>query len=124
MTREQVASEFGDSISESTNSRNEIEESRDGLVIRYDETGIVEFAFTPDSAEPVFRGISLFHQEDPISELLQFDPNPVECFGFILFLRVGITVTGYHDNTPSQRAITCFRRGRWDSMSNHFTHYA
>jgi hypothetical protein len=36
--------------------------------------------------------------------------------GFLVFTRLGVTTTGYHDDDESQRALTIFPRGTWDLL--------
>lgn len=50
-------------------------------------------------------------QPDPNPVLLALDPEPLEFVGFWFFLALGVTTTGYHDDDPSQRAVTVFVRG-------------
>ena len=40
----------------------------------------------------------------------------MEYVGFIVFLGLGLTLTGFHDGNDSQRAVTAFARGRWDHL--------
>ncbi len=37
-----------------------------------------------------------------------------EDLGFIISPALGMTLTGFHDRDPSQKAITVFERGLWD----------
>jgi hypothetical protein len=40
--------------------------------------------------------------------------QPYEDVGYIIFYKLGIAVTGFHDNDESQKAITIFEEGYWD----------
>jgi hypothetical protein len=51
---------------------------------------------------------------DPNPVLLRFDPAPLERLGFLVFTRLGVTTTGYHDDDKAQYALTVFPRGEWD----------
>ena len=53
---------------------------------------------------------------DPNPILLKFDANPRECYGFLVYLEIGITTTGFHDDDPSQHALCVFARGAYDDL--------
>lgn len=56
------------------------------------------------------------HQPDPNPVFLALDPAPVATVGFWIYLRLGVTTTGYHDDDESQRAITAFPPSRAESF--------
>jgi hypothetical protein len=37
--------------------------------------------------------------------------DPLESLGFLVFLRLGFTTTGYHDDDESQRTLVLFKEG-------------
>jgi hypothetical protein len=87
--------------------------------IGYEQDAVVEMGFGPGDCALQFCGQELWtpgSQPDPLPLLLRHDPEPLELHGFLVFRELGMTVTGYHDDDPGQRAITCFIRGRWDSL--------
>jgi len=88
--------------------------------IAYYNTGrVVEIGFAPRDITLCFEGTPIWSDErilDPIPLFLRQDENPVEIFGFLVFLKLGITCTGFHDDDEGQRAITVFQRGHWDKM--------
>lgn len=51
---------------------------------------------------------------DPNPFLLELDPEPVECDGFLLFTKLGIGTTGYHDDEPSEWALSIAPKGGFD----------
>jgi hypothetical protein len=78
---------------------------------------MAEAGFVPQDVILSFLGTRLWDLDqilDPMPVLLQHDPAPVEFYGFIIFTKIGVTCTGFHDDDRSQRAITVFRRGLWD----------
>jgi hypothetical protein len=83
--------------------------------VGYDNAGAVNhLGFSPGGAELSIQGRAIWtleEQPDPNPALIALDPEPVEVVGFWLFLRIGVTSTGYHDDDPSQRAVTVFPRG-------------
>lgn len=53
----------------------------------------------------------------PHITLKKKDDNPIETStGALLFLKLGISMTGYHTNNRADRAITCFKKGLWDGL--------
>jgi hypothetical protein len=46
----------------------------------------------------------------------EYDGAPQELYGFIVLRRLGIAVTGIHDNDESQMAITIFCEGEFDDL--------
>jgi hypothetical protein len=101
-----------------SNSRGERNEGRkSGISIRYDvqNGGAVEAGFVPRTRDRIiYDGVDLCSAPDVVRFLLERDPEPFEYFGFLVFAAIGLTATGFHDDDESQRAITVFKRGRWD----------
>jgi hypothetical protein len=73
----------------------------------------VEVGFAPDIPVSIC-GIRPFAEPDAFARLCKLDGSPLEVHGFIIFRELGITLTGFHDNDESQKALTAFARGRWD----------
>lgn len=58
-----------------------------------------------------------FFKDEPIEvlkKLMSIDGTPLLYMGFVVFLDLGITLTGFHDDNVSQKAITVFEKGAWD----------
>lgn len=107
-----------------TNADGEREEHRASLLVRYDSESetVVEFSFGPDS-DVVLDGVAILQSPDPAEELLRRSTRVVECLGFLVFLDLGVALSGYHDGDSDQRALTVFVPGRWDSLAKHFAEY-
>jgi hypothetical protein len=89
--------------------------------VRYSKDGgVVELSLVP-TGTLLFHGADLLKEADPIGVLLGTDPDPFEWVGFVVFLAVGVALTGYHDGDHAQRAITAFAPGRWDGYRDHFS---
>jgi len=100
------------------------EEHREGMIVRYaDDAGVVEFAFYPESSL-LMNDKDLFRHDDPVGLLLSIDPSPMESLGFLVFLNIGVCITGFHDGETSQRSITTFVEGYWDIASHRFTPFS
>jgi hypothetical protein len=65
----------------------------------------------------VFKGINLFALDAPVvlKKLIEFDSEPMEYLGFLVFLKLGIQLTGFCDDDDDDKAAALFVRGRWDS---------
>ena len=111
-----------DNVSE--NSLGERDEARGSIGIRYssDDGYVAEIALMSDSSL-FFKGKDLLADPPPLAFLLQCDPQPLEFLGFLVFLKLGITTTGFHDNDAAQKALTIFRQGRWNDYADHFVPY-
>lgn len=117
MTHSEVHALLGDPIRQARNRRGELDETWGPVSLRYDaENGkVVEVGLVPP-AIATYKGRDLFASLDPIRLLEADDPAPMEHVGFIVFLSLGITLTGVHDGDDSQKALTAFARGRWDHL--------
>jgi hypothetical protein len=125
MTQAQAEVVVGIPLESSLNQRGEHNAQYDSFSIRYSPKGgtLVEIGFS-NSARVLFRGIDVFADPEAFPKLVGHDSNPYEYFGFIILLDLGITLTGFHDNDESQRALTAFVRGRWDHLKGKFKDFA
>jgi hypothetical protein len=63
-----------------------------------------------------FNGIYFF-KNPPINviyKLMVHDNNPLIYLGFVVFLKLGISMTGFHDDDISQKSVSIFEYGAWD----------
>jgi hypothetical protein len=106
------------------NRRNELDYQYAGFGVRLsarDQT-VVEVGFTPQ-VDVRFHEINIFNSSGAFEELIKKDGAPFEHVGFIILLNLGITLTGFHDNDASQKAVTVFAKGRWDGVRSKFKEY-
>jgi hypothetical protein len=107
------------------------EKSRLGDVIaRYDgfgatisAAGVVEVYFLP-TTDVTLSSVEIYSDDRTFDKLCALDGAPKELLGFIVLLELGVTLTGFHDQDQSQKAITAFARGRWDQLSGKMKTYA
>ncbi len=66
--------------------------------------------------EVKLNGINLFLDppEDVLEKLKKLDAEPYIYMGFIVFMNIGLTLTGFHDENISQKAAALFPKGAWD----------
>ena len=82
-----------------------------------DDMAVKHVGFTPGRFSLSLSGSPLWSpadHPDPNPRLLQLDPDPVEHLGFLIFNRIGVTTTGYHDEDQDDRSIAVYPRGAWD----------
>ena len=53
--------------------------------------------------------------EEVLRQLSVKDGNPKQYLGFVIFLNLGLTLTGFHDDDASQLAFAAFAKGTWDA---------
>jgi hypothetical protein len=110
-----VATKFGPPKRMRTTPLGELEETRGSFFCRYAQWRLVEVSFGPEESVS-FAGVDLFHSPTALETLLLSDPDPGELHGFLVFLKLGIAITGIHDGDTSQLAVTVFPKGRWDEF--------
>lgn len=89
----------------------------EGLNATIENHGLVEVGFEPEEEVSIFD-IRPFSELDGFSRLCELDGDPQEVWGFIVLEKLGITLTGFHDDDEAQRAITAFIRGRWNVLQS------
>lgn len=94
------------------------EYDRDGRYnVGYDNDWMVNhIGFVPGSVELTIQGQPIWalgDHPDPNPVFLALDSEPLEHVGFWIFLRIGVTTTGYHDGDENQLAVTVFPRDTW-----------
>jgi hypothetical protein len=84
------------------------------ICVGYDNDEIVNHVgFSPGGCALSILEQSIWttdYQPDPNPLLLSLDSEPVEIVGYWLYLRIGVSSTGYHDDDPGQRALSVFPR--------------
>ena len=88
--------------------------------IGYDENGAVDhLGMSPGAFELKFNGVTIWtpsEHPDPNVALLVHDPDPMEYVGFLMFTKVGVETTGYHDDDPDDLALVVSPTGKCDKF--------
>src|SRR6266446_4226693 len=88
------------------------------------DTGlVVEIGILP-TLDLRYRGKGIFRDQEAWKELVKEDGAPREYVGFLVLLSCGVTLTGFHDDDPDQKAITVFAQGRWDHLKDKLHAFA
>jgi len=97
--------------------KGEIEHSWRGVRICFALNGAAEEISLAPPARPVYRGHELFAEHRLIQLFSQEDPEPKGGFGIVVFLGLGIAISGAETGEPDQPSVTLFSPGRWDNLS-------
>jgi hypothetical protein len=121
MLPSEVARIIGPHDAQTTNYLGELIEYRCGrsLITTYSSAeGLVEVGVDPGVGKAAIDGVSLFvgRPADVLQELAQRDGEPMELAGFVVLLKLGISLSGFQDASSSDLAVTAFVWGRWDSQ--------
>lgn len=116
-TADDVASAVGPALRRLKNWKGNYEEYRESFKACYDDHGrLVEVVLFPPSSA-ILAGRDLFALQDPVTELRKLDDHPYQSVGISVFLRLGVSVTGFATGEDSEKAIGAFARGRWDAIA-------
>jgi hypothetical protein len=78
---------------------------------------LVQFGFSRWTPGVTYKNMDLLH-EDPrkvLEFLIQEDGQPFISMGITELLNPGITLSGFHDGSEDERALTVFEKGRRDT---------
>lgn len=113
-----VVSSFGLPCDTSLNLEGEAEIHFDGFILRFDSSSKVfrECTILPGCAVKI-NGFDVEWLNGFLDWLSIEDDDLKEVFGFVVSLKLGLAVTGFHDDGDSQKAIHAFSSGDWDGFS-------
>jgi hypothetical protein len=121
MRKEEVEKVLGPADKSKKTSLNETKEFRQesGLQTVYSQTDnrLLEISFYPNIPNVKFKERDIFsgNGTDIVKFLINEDGNPFETVGILVFLNLGISMTGFlQEDEPSQKSISIFAKGRWD----------
>jgi hypothetical protein len=119
MAAAEVAALLGEPEQVSHNHLAQRVEFRGPLTLGYADregSALNHIAFGPQARGVRLGGLRPFEQEDRavVQGLLRLDHTAGTYLGFAVFPRLGVALTGLHDNDTSQRAVTLFPPGAWD----------
>jgi hypothetical protein len=68
----------------------------------------------------LFNNIDILRHPEALKTLLEADGEPFIWVGFVMLMKLGIRLGGYHENADGGRTISIFNRGRYDSKIPRF----
>ena len=109
---------FGQPTRQSKNSEKEVELHFPDFILRFDSTTgqFREISLLP-KCDSAINGKLIVWDEKFLYWLASEDQNLVDALGFVISLKLGIAVSGFHGD-ESQKAIHAFRYGDWDMFQN------
>jgi hypothetical protein len=118
----EVIALFGEPVSRIVNREGELEFHYPKHVARFDADSkqFRELTLLP-GCEASLNGIPVIWEPGFLSSLHALDPDLVEVLGFILSLKMGLALSGFHDDDHSQMAVHAFREGDWDQFRPRMT---
>lgn len=119
MTPGEVAALYGAADSVSFNHLKQRVEFRSFMNIGYSTghtEGVSHIGFGRQMEGVHFKDVNLFLDDEGVAlkRMITEDGHPFIYLGFIVLINLGMTLTGFHDNDPDQKAIALFPRGAWD----------
>lgn len=119
MTVDDVLKTVGPADQVSKNHLNQRVEFRSFMNVAYTENEpetLVHVGFGRQMVGVHYKKIYLFmdSEESVLRKLYVEDSHPYFALGFVIFLDLGITLTGFHDADVSQKAVAMFPKGSWD----------
>jgi len=114
-----VISVFGEPVRRAKNREQEKELYFPAYVLRFDAKSDVlrEVTLLP-GCEAEINANAIFWDNRLLYWLGTQDDDLKEALGFVLSLKLGIALSGFHDDDESQKAIHAFRFGDWDMFKD------
>jgi hypothetical protein len=69
----------------------------------------------------IFEDIDVLRDSDALKFLTKRDGDPYLWVGFVMLLKLGLRLGGYHEKADEGRTISLFERGRYDGKNTRFT---
>lgn len=106
---------FGQPVRRSVNREQEQELHFTDFILRFDANSgqLRECTLLPE-CRCMINDHHVSWNDDFIQWLASEDAGLMEVLGYIVSLKLGIAVTGFHDGDESQKAIHAFRQNDWD----------
>lgn len=117
MTPQEVATALGPPEASRRPFMNTLIEYRGWLTTMYEKDSdlLYEVGFSRFFETLTYKGTNIF--KDPDQEVLRKlcteDGQPYEALGFIVLLKLGMTLTGFHDGDEEKKTCSAFAKGTW-----------
>jgi hypothetical protein len=128
MSPEEVANILGASDTVSENHLKQRIEFRSFANFAYssEEPRILcHIGFGRQMSRVIFDNINFFEDDSNsvLRRLIIKDSAPMLYLGFLVFIKLGISLTGFHDQDISQKALSLFEEGAWDKRSSRMKEF-
>lgn len=81
-----------------------------------------ECTLLPHAAATI-NGMTITWDRNFLRSACEQDQSPRDVYGFIVLQRLGLAITGIHDDDLSQLAVTAFTKGEFDDLLPESTPY-
>lgn len=116
-TKEECLLLLGEPLKKRTNRKGVEEYEYQQFIIRFSpQTLTVRECTLLPYADGTVNGIKVTWDIDFLRLACEEDQSPRDVYGFIVLQRLGIAITGIHDEDKSQLAITAFSKGEFDDL--------
>ena len=89
----------------------------DSFIVRFSKENYVVYECTIlPPMTVIINELELTWDKKFLQKACSLDGKPLNIFGFVVFLNLGIAVTGIHDDDKSQLAVTVFCKGAFDDL--------
>lgn len=115
--KDQCLKLLGDPNSSRFNRKGFEELEYNGLIVRIDPVShkVCECTLLPRTIGNI-DGIEITWDKVFLAKACQLDGSALDIYGFIVLRKLGIAVTGIHDDDRAQLAITVFSEGAFDNL--------
>lgn len=115
---------YGSPVSERVTQNNRLEYEYPNFILRFDinTSKLIEYTLLP-YAQAAIKDIVITWDKSFLKKLCLIDGAPKNSYGFIVLSKLGLAITGIHDDDTSQLAITVFRQKELEEFlegSNNF----
>ena len=115
---------LGDPLKERINRKGIEEFEYEQFIVRFNsKTMTVRECTLLPHADAIISGITVTWDRNFLRLACEQDQSPRDVYGFIVFQRLGIAITGVHDDDESQLAVTAFSKGEFDDLLPESTPY-
>lgn len=110
---------FGQPVRRDKNREQEKELHFSDFILRFDASSddFREITLLPGCAGAI-NGNLISWDDNFLRWLVSEDQDLKEVLGFVLSLKLGIAISGFHDDDESEKAIHAFRYGDWDMFQD------
>ena len=116
-TKDECVLSLGEPLKKRTNRKGIEEYEYQQFIVRFDsKTSTVRECTLLPYADAIVDGIRVTWDRNFLRLACKQDESPRDVYGFIVLQRLGIAVTGIHDDDESQLAVTAFSKGEFNDL--------
>jgi hypothetical protein len=118
-TESEALSAFGSPTKQQVNREKEKELFFPDFILRFEpNSGQLRECTLLPGCEATVNNQFVVWTEEFLYWLASEDNELVEVLGYIVSIKLGLAITGFHDGDEAQKAVHAFRKGDWDMFKN------